>query len=149
MRGVCGKISSKMNLDQHPRAEAVIDLNALRHNVALLADRAPHSDFMAVVKADGYGHGAEAIARAALEAGAGWLGPCSVGDASDGGWGGITGCLFSGLDGPEVDFPRGIENNVDLSASSLRELTRMAAAAKKRGRPPKRKSTRQNSSHMS
>ena len=56
-----------------PRAEAIVDLDALRHNVALLAERAATSGAatMAVVKADGYGHGALPVARAALEAGAG------------------------------------------------------------------------------
>jgi len=41
-----------------------IDLNALRHNYALACEAAPDSQNMAVVKADGYGHGATPIARA-------------------------------------------------------------------------------------
>lgn len=52
---------------------ATIDLDALRHNAALLRRRAAPAALCAVVKADGYGHGAPAVARAALEGGATWL----------------------------------------------------------------------------
>ena len=56
------------------RARATIDLAAVRHNVALLCSRlAGGAKLIAVVKADGYGHGAVQVARAALEAGAGGL----------------------------------------------------------------------------
>lgn len=55
-----------------------VDLEAIRENVAALRSRAPYSRFMAVVKADGYGHGAIQVARAALEAGASWLGVATV-----------------------------------------------------------------------
>ncbi|MDQ7859590.1 MAG: alanine racemase [Armatimonadota bacterium] len=55
------------------RTWATVDLDALEHNVRLLAARAPAA-LMAVVKADAYGHGAVAVARAALAAGAVWLG---------------------------------------------------------------------------
>ena len=52
---------------------AEIDLGAIRHNVSVLHGRAPDARFCAVVKADGYGHGAVPVARAALDAGASWL----------------------------------------------------------------------------
>ncbi len=55
-----------------------IDLGALRHNVRLLRDLAAPAALMAVVKADGYGHGAVPVARAATEAGAAWLGVALV-----------------------------------------------------------------------
>jgi alanine racemase len=54
-----------------------VDLAAIRHNVRRLAELAG-TDVCAVVKADGYGHGAVAVARAALEAGARWLGVALV-----------------------------------------------------------------------
>lgn len=48
-----------------------IDLDAIRHNAGVMrACLAPGTGLMAVVKADGYGHGAAQVARAALEAGA-------------------------------------------------------------------------------
>src|SRR3546814_3457992 len=43
---------------------AHIDLDALRHNLAAVRRRAPASRVMAVVKADGYGHGLERVANA-------------------------------------------------------------------------------------
>jgi alanine racemase len=55
---------------------AVVDLEAVRHNVrALKPDRA---ELMAVVKANAYGHGEGPVAGAALEAGATWLGVALV-----------------------------------------------------------------------
>ena len=57
------------------RSEARIDLQAIRDNVRALADRAAGgAQVMAVVKADGYGHGLLPSARAAVEGGAAWLG---------------------------------------------------------------------------
>lgn len=53
-----------------------VDLEAIRHNVRLL--KPPGAELMAVVKADAYGHGAVPVARAALEAGATWLGVALV-----------------------------------------------------------------------
>jgi alanine racemase len=57
-----------------PRAEAVVDLSAIRHNVGVLRAAAGGAEVLAAVKADGYGHGAARVATAALEAGATWLG---------------------------------------------------------------------------
>jgi alanine racemase len=51
-------------------AWAEIDLGALAHNTALLARLAAPAGLCAVVKADGYGHGAAAVARTVLRAGA-------------------------------------------------------------------------------
>jgi len=44
-------------------AFATIHLGALRHNLERVRALAPHSRVMAVVKADGYGHGLERVAR--------------------------------------------------------------------------------------
>ena len=52
---------------------AIVDLAALQANAAELARRAAPAELCAVVKADGYGHGAVAAARAALAGGAAWL----------------------------------------------------------------------------
>jgi len=51
-----------------------VDLGAVRANAATLAGHVAPAALMAVVKADGYGHGAVPAARAALEGGASWLG---------------------------------------------------------------------------
>lgn len=60
---------------------AEIDLDAVAHNVGVLRDLAPGAHLCAVVKADGYGHGAVEVARAAVAAGATWLGVAQVHEA--------------------------------------------------------------------
>jgi alanine racemase len=60
---------------------ASVDLDAIESNVRMLRAALPaHTRLMAVVKADGYGHGAPWIARAALNAGAALLGVATVGE---------------------------------------------------------------------
>ena len=53
-----------------PRSEITIDLGAVRHNVRRLLEVLEGAELWAVVKADGYGHGAADVAAAALDAGA-------------------------------------------------------------------------------
>jgi alanine racemase len=61
-----------------------VDLDAVRRNVvALRGLTAPDTRFMAVVKADGYGHGAVPVARTALSAGADRLGVATLAEALD------------------------------------------------------------------
>ncbi|MEV5814163.1 alanine racemase [Streptomyces mutabilis] len=67
--------------DAEARARAEIDLAALRANVRALRERAPGAALMAVVKADAYGHGATECARAAVAAGATWLGTATPQEA--------------------------------------------------------------------
>jgi alanine racemase len=56
-----------------------IDLAALSHNVQQLRQfLSPHTQLMAVVKADAYGHGAVTVAQTALQSGASWLGVATV-----------------------------------------------------------------------
>jgi alanine racemase len=60
-----------------------VDLDAVRSNARRLAALAAPAALLAVVKADGYGHGAAPVARAALEAGATWLGVALVEEGTD------------------------------------------------------------------
>ncbi|MEA5620760.1 alanine racemase [Cronbergia sp. UHCC 0137] len=61
------------------RAWVEIDLGALYNNVKqLLKLLSPHTQLMAVVKADAYGHGSVTVAKTVLEAGAKWLGVATV-----------------------------------------------------------------------
>lgn len=62
-------------------ARAEIDLGALAHNVRLLRELNAPADLMAVVKADGYGHGAVPVARAVVDAGVSWLGVAMLDEA--------------------------------------------------------------------
>src|SRR5438132_11896308 len=52
------------------RSEVIVDLGALRRNVRTLLSALDGAQLWAVVKADGYGHGAADVAGAALGAGA-------------------------------------------------------------------------------
>lgn len=113
-----GDVMSEQNA---PRAEAVVDLDAIRHNVALLADRA-EVPVMAVVKADGYGHGAVHVARAALDAGATWLGSCSVPEAIELRKAGIEAPILAWLYTAGEDLTDAVTAGVDLSVASIDEL---------------------------
>ena len=62
---------------------ADIDLDALDHNVHELKRQARGALLMAVVKANAYGHGAIAVARAALDAGADRLGVVCVDEGEE------------------------------------------------------------------
>ena len=55
-----------------------VDLGAIRHNVSLLADLSRPAQLCAVVKAEGYGHGAVPVAKEALASGATRLGVALV-----------------------------------------------------------------------
>lgn len=64
-----------------PRNRRVIDLSAIEENMRLLRSVVPSSaKMMAVVKADGYGHGAAETARAAIRGGADMLAVASSGE---------------------------------------------------------------------
>jgi alanine racemase len=66
------------------RALARVNLAAVERNVARLrSELAPHVILCAVVKADGYGHGAAPVARAAQAAGAGWLAVATAEEAAE------------------------------------------------------------------
>ncbi len=64
------------------RALAAVNVAAIERNVARLRETAQGAAVCAVVKADGYGHGATAAARAALAGGAGWLGVATAQEAA-------------------------------------------------------------------
>ncbi|WP_405535707.1 alanine racemase [Streptomyces sp. NBC_00075] len=118
------------------RARAEIDLAALRANVRTLRARARGAALMAVVKSDAYGHGALRCARAAVEAGAEWLGTATPEEAL-------------ALRQPASGIPRdvrimcwlwtpggpwqaAIEADIDVSVGgmwALREVTEAASAA--------------------
>lgn len=64
------------------RAWVEIDLSALSYNVKqILKILSPHTQLMAVVKADAYGHGAVTVAQTVLKSGASWLGVATVPEA--------------------------------------------------------------------
>ncbi|MEQ4304008.1 alanine racemase [Plantactinospora sp. B6F1] len=115
-------------------AEAEVDLTAVAANLATVADVAG-TGLMAVVKADGFGHGAVPVARAALAAGASWLGVTSTGEALALRAAGLTAPVLSWLHHPDDDFGRLIAADVDLGVSTVPHLHAIADAASRSGRP--------------
>jgi alanine racemase len=112
---------------------AEVDLGAIAHNVRVLKPEA--ADLMAVVKADGYGHGAVPVANAALEAGAAWLGVALVEEGLE--------LRDSGIDAPILvlsELPPGSESaaiaaRLTPSLYTREGTDRLAAAAARDGRP--------------
>lgn len=84
---------------------------------------------MAVVKADGYGLGAVTVARAAIEAGAGWLGVTDVEDAAELRSAGIEMPILAWLNPSGVDVARALEDHVDIAVGSVEELRQLIADA--------------------
>ncbi len=116
------------------RSAARIDLGALAHNVGVLAERAPGAAVMAVVKADGYGHGMVPCARAAVGAGASWLGVAFLEEALALRAAGLAVPVLAWLFAPSEDLAPAIEAAVDLGVYTPDEVARAAAAAQATGR---------------
>jgi alanine racemase len=142
--GLCGRSRPRRPCGGTPRAaistlgtmwqaEVRVDLDAIRHNVARLR-AVTTAEVMAVVKADGYGHGMVPAARAALEAGATWLGAGTLDEALELRHGGIGAPVLAWLLAPGLPLHAGVAADVDLSAASPRQLDEMVAAGRLAGR---------------
>ncbi|WP_225825022.1 alanine racemase [Streptomyces naphthomycinicus] len=116
------------------RARAEIDLGALRANVRALRARAQSAAVMAVVKSDAYGHGAVPCARAALEAGANWLGTATPEEALALRAAGLPGPVLCWLWVPGGPWRQAIEADIDVSLSGMWALREVTAAAREAGR---------------
>ncbi len=117
------------------QAEVRIDLAAVRDNVARLRSAAPSAGLMAVVKADGYGHGMVPVARAALQAGADALGVCTLDEALTLRRAGITAPVLAWLIAPGLPLVEALAADIQLSVASPALLAEVAAAAAAADRP--------------
>ncbi|MEO5315773.1 alanine racemase [Pseudarthrobacter sp. CC12] len=129
-----GEFSAASGPDPHHERSAVIDLEAIRHNVRRLAAAASPAKVMAVVKADAYGHGAVPVARAALQAGASWLGVAHISEALALRAAGIDAPLLAWLHTADSNFGAAVAAGVDIGCSGW-ELERIVAAAREQERP--------------
>ncbi|CAN5683220.1 alanine racemase [soil metagenome] len=122
-----------------PRAvstpQALVDLGAIAHNVGILREHAGQAQVMAVVKADGYGHGATQVATAALAAGAAELGVATVGEAVALRRDGITAPVLAWLHPPGTDFAPAVAGDVQIAVSSERQLSELLDAVIRTGTP--------------
>ncbi|MFI7872560.1 alanine racemase [Streptomyces salinarius] len=121
------------------RARAEIDLAALRANVRALRERAPGAALMAVVKADAYGHGALPCARAAVEAGASWLGTATPQEAlalrsAEAGLPDDV-RIMCWLWTPGGPWREAVEARLDVSVSAMWAMEEVVAAARTAGVP--------------
>ncbi|MFD7846180.1 alanine racemase [Nocardia sp. NPDC059764] len=117
-----------------PQVETLVDLDAIAHNVRILAEHAGDAAVMVVVKADGYNHGAVEVARAALAAGARELGTTTVAEAVALRTAGITAPILCWLNTSDADYGSAIAADIEIGVSAFAQLEAVAAAARRLGR---------------
>lgn len=108
--------------------EARVDLDAISRNVQSLRRTIGTPHFMAVVKANGYGHGAVDSAWAAVLGGADWLGVIDIVEGLELRDAGITTPILAWLHAPNENFAGVVDAGIDIGVSSLEQLERAAAA---------------------
>jgi len=109
-----------------------VDLTAIAANTRLFAERTPGA-LMAVVKADGFGHGAPDVARTALANGASWLGVTSIDEALELRRAGLRVPTLSWLNPLDADFGAAIASSIDLAVPGrdhLDAITRSGIGAR-------------------
>jgi alanine racemase len=121
------------------RAEAVIDTDAIAANtgrlLAMLRRHRPDVELMAVVKADGYGHGGVQAARAALHGGAASLGVATPTEALQLRAAGITAPVLAWLWPAGEDIAPALAATIELGISSLAHLDAVLVAGSTQQRP--------------
>ncbi|MGV8969762.1 MAG: alanine racemase [Microbacteriaceae bacterium] len=108
--------------------EALINLEAISANVAHLSALVETDHCLVVVKANAYGHGAVASARAALAGGADWLGVADITEARELRDGGIAAPVLAWLHGSDADLAGAVAAEIDLGVNSFAQLERVATA---------------------
>src|SRR4051795_4591515 len=105
---------------------ALVDLDAVSANVAALRRIAPGAALMAVVKADGYGHGMVPVARAALAGGADRLGVAHLREALDLRAAGVDAPVLAWLTVPGDSYSEAIAAGVEIGVSDAGALAEVA-----------------------
>jgi alanine racemase len=123
--------TTELSLTPSAAAEAVVDLDAIAQNVRLLCERAGSAQVMAVVKADGYGHGATHVGRAAVAAGAAELGVATIDEALALRRDGIRSPVLAWLHSPGTDFGPALQADVEVAVSSVRQLAELLDAVER------------------
>lgn len=112
---------------------AEISLPAVRHNVRHLREMTGGM-VITVLKANGYGHGAAIVGKAALEAGATMLGVADLEEAIALRDAGIEDRVMCWLHGARVDFVSAVERDIEIAVSNLVQLEALAKAAQQLGK---------------
>ncbi len=111
------------------RAVAEVDLTAIAHNLNLIKAKS-NAQVLAVVKADAYGHGLIPVAKAAVAAGAHWLGTALLEEGIALRAAGVKAPLICWLTPLGEDLKTAIKNNIDLSVSSMELLEEIIDAGR-------------------
>jgi len=114
-------------------ARVEVDLEAVAHNVRVLRELVAPAELCAVVKADGYAHGAIAVGQAALGAGAAWLGVALLEEGAV--------LRKAGIDAPILllsqprtdDIPAAVRYGLDISVYTASGIEGVAEAARAAG----------------
>lgn len=112
------------------RAEAVVNLSAIKANVATLKAKSG-VDLMAVVKADAYGHGLVEVGLAAERAGADWLGVALLEEAIKLRTHGVRAPILAWLVPPGSDFKQAVAHDIDIAIASISAFTEVSALPNK------------------
>jgi alanine racemase len=125
-------------MSQRQRAVAIIDVGAVARNCARLArELTGGAQLCAVVKADGYGHGAVECARAALTGGASWLAIATAREAAEVRPHFPDARLLTMGALTEPELAAALEANSDVAAWRPDQLDLMTAIGAERGERPR------------
>lgn len=114
-------------------AWAEVDLGAIRHNAALLRRISAPAALCAVVKADAYGHGAPAVAQAAIEGGAATLAVALVDEGVELRDAGVTEPILLLSEPPEGSAEAVVAGGLTPTVATEESLAQLSAAAKSFG----------------
>jgi len=115
-------------------ATTVIDLGALARNVERIKAHVAGPEVMAIVKADGYGHGLVPSAKAAVAGGATWLGVALLQEAIALREAGVTARILAWLYTVDDQMAECVSSDVDLAVNSAASVVALAAAAESVGK---------------
>ncbi|MCX4549764.1 alanine racemase [Streptomyces sp. NBC_01387] len=119
--------------EEQRRALLTVDLAAVTANTGVFRART-RAELMAVVKADGFGHGAVDVAHSALAGGASRLGVTSIDEALELRAAGLTAPVLSWLNPVDADWEAALRADVELAVPGAGHLARITAAARASGR---------------
>lgn len=107
----------------------LVNLETYRENLKVICETVAPAEVMAVVKADGYGHGLIETAKAAEESGVRMLGVLDIESGIKIRRAGVKSALFAWLHSPQSNFELAVKAGIELSVSSIQELNSIASAA--------------------
>lgn len=115
-----------------PPSTLIVDHDALRHNLAVLREHCS-AQFMAVIKADGFNHGAAEVAATVLAEGVRWLGVATLQEALALRAAGVDAPVLAWLVDPFAPLVDALVAGVTISVANRATLSAVAEAALEAG----------------